>query len=500
MNTEKKMSAVPQKILPTKTALTQAHLDYLKGRGISPETAAKAKLFASRRYFNRIGMEADCIAFPYYKDGKLSACKYRALESKDFTQDNGGAHTFFMIDDLDATNPAVIVEGEMDALALLEIGVPNALSVPSGAPMKVVDGKLSAKEDKRFSFVWDAHEVLERVPYIVIATDNDPAGHALAEEIARRVGKDRCRLAKLPAKDANDTLTQHGADVLREAIRTAEPYPVHGINSANDFADRLNDLYHKGNGKGASTGYSNVDDLYTVVDGQMTVVTGYPSMGKSNFVDQIMVNLAKSQDWKFAICSFENSPEVHISRLIEIYSNKRFFAGDNRISEEEFKDAYQWVNDHFVFLTNESSEPATIDSIIERARASVTRMGVRGLLIDPYNYIQLERGDSETAAISNMLTRVQQFAKSSGVHVWFIAHPAKINRQGMDLPRPDGMAISGSMAWWAKTDCGVTVHRVGNDTQIAVWKCRYRWVGQTGETKLGYNKVTGTYREIKDFF
>jgi hypothetical protein len=70
----------------------------------------------------------------------------------------------------------------------------------------------------------------------------------------------------------------------------------------------------------------------------------------------------------------------------------------------------------------------------------------------------------------------------------------------MDLPRPDGMAISGSMAWWAKTDCGLTVHRKGNDTQIAVWKCRYRWVGQTGETLLKYDKSTGTYQEIKDFF
>ena len=184
----------------------------------------------------------------------------------------------------------------------------------------------------------------------------------------------------------------------------------------------------------------------------------------------------------------------------KIYAKKRFFDGDNRISEEGFKLAYQWVNDHFVFLTNESSEPANISSIIERAKAAVARMGVRGLLIDPYNYIDLDRGDSETAAISNMLTRVQQFAKSSGVHVWFVAHPAKINRQGMDLPRPDGMAISGSMAWWAKTDCGVTVHRKGRDTQIAVWKCRYRWVGQTGEALLKYDKGTGTYQEIKDFF
>lgn len=483
-----------------KLDLSAEHLAFLASRGISAETAAKAKLFASRRWFNRLNAEEDCVAFPYYSGGKLTACKYRSINGKDFTQDSGGAHTFFGIDDLDANKPVVIVEGEIDALTLVEIGVPNALSVPSGAPMKVVDGKVSAKEDKRFSFVWDAFDRLSKAPYVVIATDNDPPGHALAEELARRIGKDKCRLAKLPEKDANEVFLKQGADVLREAIDKAEPYPVQGISSAKDFEERLNDLFKKGTGKGFSTGYDSVDQLYTVVPGQMTVVTGYPSMGKSNFVDQLMVNLARTHDWKFALCSFENAPEVHISRLIEIYAKRRFFDGENRISEEGFKLAYQWVNDHFVFLTNESSDPANIGSILERAKASVARMGVRGLLIDPYNYIELDRGESETAAISSMLTRVQQFAKNSGVHVWFVAHPAKVNRQGMDLPRPDGMAISGSMAWWAKTDCGVTVHRVKHDTQIAVWKCRYRWVGQTGETLLKYDRSTGTYSEKQDFF
>ena len=99
-----------------------------------------------------------------------------------------------------------------------------------------------------------------------------------------------------------------------------------------------------------------------------------------------------------------------------------------------------------------------------------------------------------------MLTRVQQFAKTSAVHVFFVAHPAKITRSGVDLPRPDGMSISGSMAWWAKADCGITVHRVKQDTQIAVWKCRYRWVGSTGECLLDYDRITGTYLEKNDYF
>ena len=33
-----------------------------------------------------------------------------------------------------------------------------------------------------------------------------------------------------PCKDANETLMQHGADVLRECIEAAEPYPITGLH------------------------------------------------------------------------------------------------------------------------------------------------------------------------------------------------------------------------------------------------------------------------------
>jgi hypothetical protein len=55
------------------------------------------------------------------------------------------------------------------------------------------------------------------------------------------------------------------------------------------------------------------------------------------------------------------------------------------------------------------------------------------------------------------------------------------------------------MAWWAKTDCGLTVHRQ-EDVEIAVWKCRFRWVGTQGETSLKYNPISGTYEENLDRF
>lgn len=498
--------AVP---VPSVSILNQSlqphHYQYLQSRGISKATADKLKLFSSKKYFKRLEKESDCIGFPYYRDGALVSAKYRSIPDKDFTQEAGGAHDFFGLHLIDPTKPLIIVEGEIDCLSAIEAGIENVVSVPAGAPQQVSAGKVTPQEDKKFSFVWNANEFLEKVPYVVLATDQDGPGQALTEELARRIGKEKCRVCKFEKKDLNEVLTDPTSidpqEDIREIIRNAVPYPISGLSDARVFESRLNDLWAKGSGSGYSTGYLSVDKIYTVAPGQLTVVTGYPSSGKSNFVDQLMVNLARAEDWKFALCSFENQPEIHIARLMEIYTGKRFYSGQNQMTPEEKAEAFQFVLEHFLFIDVNGEEPSTLQSILERARAAVKRIGIRGLVIDPYNYIELDRGTkSETEAISNMLTQVRKFCMANDVHTWFVAHPSKMARSGNDQPRPDGMSISGSMAWWAKTDCGITVHRAEREVEIAVWKCRFRWVGTQGETTLVYNKSAGTYEENRDRF
>lgn len=493
----------PADILDSK--LKAHHYSYLASRGISQATADKMQLFAASKFFKRLEKESDAIGFPYFRDGTLVSAKYRAIPDKDFTQETGGAHDFFGINHIVPGKPIIIVEGEIDCLTCMEVGIENVISVPNGAPQKVSDGRVSAEEDKKFSYVWNADKILEQAPYIVLATDQDGPGQALTEELARRIGKEKCRVAKFDKKDLNDVLTDptrlDAAEDIREIIEKAVAYPISGLSDASVYLDRINDLYTKGSGVGFSTGYQSVDKIYTIAPGQLTVVTGYPSSGKSNFVDQIMVNLAKAEDWKFVLCSFENQPEVHIVRLMEIYTGKRFYSGSNQMTASEKAQAFNFVNDHFLFIDVNGEEPSTLESILSRAKGAIKRMGIRGMVIDPYNYIEMERANkTETEAISNMLTQVRKFCMTHEVHCWFVAHPSKMARSGNDQPRPDGMSISGSMAWWAKTDCGITVHRGDGNVEIAVWKCRYRWVGKQGETALAYDPTSGTYAEELDKF
>lgn len=355
---EIKLSAVPSKVIVS-NKLEQRHYEWLASRGISHETADKMGLFAADKWFGRLEKKCDAIGFPYYRDGALVSAKYRSFPEKDFTQDSGGAHDFFALDKVEKGKPLIIVEGEVDCLTLIQAGIENVVSVPSGAPIKVADGKVPASEDKKFSYVWNAREYIESAPYIILATDQDEPGQALAEELARRIGKEKCRVARFKYKDLNEAFladddpTQTPSQVVESILANAQPYPIAGLSEPSIYMDRLNELYSKGTGRGFSTGYASVDSVYTIAPGQLTVVTGYPSSGKSNFVDQLMVNLAKTEDWKFAVCSFENQPEIHISRLMEIYTGKRFFDGKGRMSEEERDGAFKWVSDHFLLIDSQ---------------------------------------------------------------------------------------------------------------------------------------------------
>tara|TARA_R110000803_G_scaffold3216_1_gene10903 strand:- start:7221 stop:9008 length:1788 start_codon:yes stop_codon:yes gene_type:complete len=473
-------------------------INYFAARGCHlKDLEGLPPMTTGRKWYRATNTELDSIGFIYGPKEKPSAIKWRPLEHKYFTQD-GSAQIFYGLDLVpDKSKTLIFVEGEPDSIAYGSIGV-LALSCPNGAPEKVSERKLAAHEDKKFSFIWDARSEIEAATKIIIGTDDDSSGDALAEEIARRIGVAKCWRVKFPAgcKDASDVLRVHGEDALKETIDKAEPMPMHGVFSADEYIADIKDIYINGHTMGKSTGLECVDDLFTVAAGMLYVVTGLPGSGKSEFIDQIMVNLANSDDWKWAVASFENMPAMHIAKLCEKVIGKPFYEGVTpRMNEMELDDATAFIGDHMVFLDSKDGAVATIDSILDRARQAVMRMGIRGLVIDPYNYIHPE-GDKEHMSVSLMLNKVTTFAKTHGVAVFFVAHPKTLmpNHDG-NFTIPTGMNISGGITWFAKADLGITVHRGDMGVEIHNWKTRHKWLGQTGMTYLGYDVPTGRYSD-----
>lgn len=451
-----------------------------------------------RKYIG--GEEQDAVGFIYGTQENPDAIKWRAVNSKGFTSDNA-ARSFYGKEQLDPdAEELIIVEGECDVIALASIGI-KAVSCPNGAPAKVSVKRITPEDDGKFSYIWEERDLIDKAQRIVLATDNDVAGEALAEEVARRVGRAKCWRVKFPdgVKDANDAVRELGAETTKEIFAKPEPVPLSGVYSAESYREEIMNLFNGGDGRGESTGFDNIDELYTVAEGMLTVVTGIPGSGKSEFVDQLMINLARRSSWKFAVCSFENPPAYHIAKMTEKVMGKPFYEGHyTKLDETELNQALEFVNNHFVFLESKDGGLATVESIIDRTKQAVMRLGVRGLVIDPYNYIAMTSGD--TNAISEMLSRIISFAKSHGIHVWFVAHPTKLYpREDGSYPVPNGMTISGSAAWFAKADMGITIHRTPESGVVEFynWKCRFKHMGKTGTAMLNYDIPTGTYSEHK---
>ncbi|CAH2034567.1 unnamed protein product [Thlaspi arvense] len=484
--------------------------DYFAARMISAKTLERNRVMQKR-----IGDEI-VIAFTYWQRGELVSCKYRYLTKK-FFQEKNTRRVFYGLDDIEKASEIIIVEGEIDKLAMEEAGFRNCVSVPDGAPASV-----SAKEtpseakDTKYKFLWNCNDYLKKVKRIIIATDGDGPGQALAEEVARRLGKERCWRVKWPkksedelCKDANEVLMSKGPHSLSEAIQSAEPYPIQGLFRFKEFFDEIDAYYHRTHGHeyGVSTGWKTLDNFYSVVPGELTVVTGVPNSGKSEWIDALLCNLNHSVGWKFTLCSMENKVRDHGRKLLEKHVEKPFFDANYgrtvpRMSVEELDEGKQWLNDTFSLIRCEMDSLPNISWVLERAKAAVLRYGIRGLVIDPYNELDHQRtpGQTETEYVSQMLTKIKRFAQHHSCHVWFVAHPKQL--QQWDGGPPNLYDISGSAHFINKCDNGIVIHRNRDENagpldlvQICVRKVRNKVAGQIGDAHLCYDRATGLYSD-----
>jgi twinkle protein len=162
------------------------------------------------------------------------------------------------------------------------------------------------------------------------------------------------------------------------------------------------------------------------------------------------------QGWTFAVCSPENLPlERYVARLLELYEGAPFSAGAiQRMSRDMLEQAKTWLDAHVCFLLPEEHSP-TVAHLLRLARTQVFRMGVKGLLINPWNELDHSRTAhlQETEYIPQALSQIRRFARQHQVHTWLVAHPTKLVK-GNDgqYPVPTAYDIAGSAHWRNKAD------------------------------------------------
>lgn len=477
---------------------------WFEARGIKRETVEKFNIVQTSTYFG--SEKAGAIAFPYYLEGELVNRKYRTRDKR-FRQEKDAQRTLFNVDAVklfwETTEDKTVyfVEGEMDVLTLYQCGITNVVTLPDGAPQS----KKFDADDKRFQAL-QSSDWLSEADKVVIAVDDDEPGKNLEAELVHRFGRHRCwsvawpKANDVPCKDANETLMTYDAETVIECLEAASPFPVDGLHAAGNYKKEVFDLYHGRYQRPLDTGWDDLDEIYKVMPGTFQLVTGIPNHGKSNWLDQLILNLSQRHGWKFALFSPEHSAGVHLRRMVEKVVKKPFETGVvDRMTERELESGLEYLSERVWFLESKDAVP-TIDWILEKAMIAAVRYGINGVVIDPFNTISAERGKStrEDEFIRDLIAKCKLFCQSHNITMWMVAHPHKLQRADGGAYNPPSLyEVAGSAHWNNMADVGLVVHRDfdSNTTKVITRKIREQGLyGQIGEVEFAFDPQTRTYK------
>lgn len=250
-------------------------IQYLSFRGISKETA------------ERFNLGYDPTGYKPFLIIPTSTNSYVARNTtadKEFRYMKHGKTHLFNVKELKQENdqPIFIVEGEIDALSVIEAGS-RAIGLGSIAMIHKFINQLKASQNE--------------TPFI-LSLDNDESGQKAEDELAialKELNKPFIR-AKISGqyKDPNEALTSDRNSFLmaleRAKIKTKKP------DSLIEYLDNIfiNDIKKLEKYKNIKTGFKNIDEKIGSLYPGLYTIGAISSLGKTTFVHQIADQIAES--------------------------------------------------------------------------------------------------------------------------------------------------------------------------------------------------------------
>jgi twinkle protein len=459
--------------------------DWFKTRGISKQTIDDLKITEGSEWMPQTQKSENVIKFNYFAGGELVNIKYRDGR-KNFKLYKGAEKVFYNIDSIVGYNECVIVEGEIDVLALHEAGIKNVISVPNGATLN----------SNNLDYLDNCIDYFDDKEKIILAVDSDEAGQALQSELIRRLGSEVCYLATFEdCKDANEYLLKHGKEKLSGRIKGSKPVPMENVTTFRDIEGEITDFVHNGFKPGYQVGLEHFDSIFSTYTGQFITVTGIPSSGKSDFVDQMVIGYNQNYGWKTAFASPENVPTyLHAHKLMrkvwQGMPTKADIGGDkwNQIADH--------CNESFFHI---DMEHYTLESVLRKAAELVKRKGIKCLVIDPFNKVR--DVDSRTEDVNKYtmeyLQKIEIFAKKYDVLVFIVAHPTKMYKdKDGKIEEPTMYNIKGGGEWYDASYHGLLVHRdyENKTVKCKVLKVKFQNLGENGaESHFKWEPLSGCF-------
>jgi len=484
--TSEKVYIKPSKVAPN--GVQTKVQDWFATRGISNKTLMDLHVSEGSEFMPQTGKAENAIHFNYFMGDQLVNVKYRDGR-KNFKLYKGAEKVFYNINSIVGYDWCVIVEGEMDVLALHEAGIKNAISVPNGATLN----------SNNLDYLDSCIDYFDDKTKIVLAVDADEAGQALKQEFVRRLGAEVCYLVDFNgSKDANEFLIEHGAKALREVVNVSTQIPLEGVSTLRDVEGELIDFVHNGFKPGFQIGLDHFDSIFSTYTGQFITVTGIPSSGKSDFVDQMCVGYNKNYAWKTAFASPENKPNyLHVHKLIRKTWEGLPTTAD--VGSAKWEQTTEHINSNYFFI---DMDRYSLDEVLKKGAELVKRKGIKCLVIDPFNKVRDLNCKTEDVNRYTMeyLTKIEVFAKKYDVLVMVVAHPTKMYK-GSDgkIEEPTMYNIKGGGEWYDASYHGLLVHRDydAKTVKVKVLKVKFQNLGENGaESHFNWEPKSGCYIPI----
>ena len=474
----------PQKEVVEEMQISVPIVNWFTARGISKETLYELQITDGPEFMPQTGKVENAIHFNYFIGDQLINVKYRDGH-KHFKLFKGAEKVFYNINSIVGFEYCVIVEGEMDVLALHEAGITNAISVPNGATLGT----------NNLEYLDNCIDYFEDKTKIIIAVDSDAAGQALQTELVRRLGSETCYIATFDdCKDANEYLIKYGKEALSQRISRAKPVPLENVTTFKDIEDEVTDFVRNGFKPGFQVGLDNFDSIFSTYTGQFITVTGIPSSGKSDFVDQMVVGYNEKYGWKTAYASPENTPTyLHAHKLMR--KTWQGMPGVEDIKTDKWNQVADHVNDNYFFI---DMERYTLESVLRKGAELVKRKGIKCLVIDPFNKVRANDASGDVNVYTlEYLSKIEIFAKKYDVLVMVVAHPTKMYKDSQGkIEEPTMYNIKGGGEWYDASYHGLLVHRNYEDktVKVKVLKCKFQNLGENGaECHFKWEPASGCF-------
>ena len=465
-------------------------VDWFADRGISKQTLQDLRVTEGPEFMPQTGKSENTIQFNYFISDQLINVKYRDGR-KNFKLYKGAEKIFYNINSIVGYDSCIIVEGEMDVLAMHEAGIKNVISVPNGATLN----------SNNLDYLDNCIDYFEDKEKVILAVDADEAGQALKQEFIRRLGAEVCHLVDFEdCKDANDYLVKYGKSALRHVIEKAKQVPLEGVSTLRDIEDELVDFVKNGFKPGFQIGIENFDKIFSTYTGQFITVTGIPSSGKSDFVDQMCVGYNKNYGWKTAFASPENQPTyLHAHKLMRKVWMDMPSPGD--IGSQQWNSVADHVNDNFFFI---DMDKYSLEAVLRKGAELVKRKGIKCLVIDPFNKVRDTNANSDDVNRYTLeyLQKIEVFAKKFDVLVIVVAHPTKMYKgQDGKIEEPTMYNIKGGGEWYDASYHGLLVHRdyEAKTVKAKVLKVKFQNLGENGaEAHFRWEPKSGSFLPAPD--